>query len=272
MFHIFGGIGPAEDRDTVGATMLPHGDQGSMPRATLKVETRRIALTGGVNPSIMGALHEQAFTSLKHREQRRGLACSLAGPRAGGLPATGGASPQPARPAPLPGREPMGHRHRRLPGIAHRIGAGDQGDRRTWPGRPRAGDLPADEPAPVAQVLRLGARDVFAPSQLARLGAVVDRELRETESRHLLRELHGLLGRTSDACVITDLEGQITYWNRSAPPNSTAGAPRRSKAVPSCNFSTTRATASRTRPARKSCVWGNGAENSINSRATACVC
>ena len=68
----------------------------------------------------------------------------------------------------------------------------------------------------VEYLMRLGARDFFTAGQFARLGPVVERELRETATRQRLREYSGLLNRTSDACVITDLEGQITYWNRSA--------------------------------------------------------
>ena len=72
------------------------------------------------------------------------------------------------------------------------------------------------DPRTVEYLMRLGARDFFTAGQFARLGPVVERELRETATRQRLRECSGLLNRTSDACVITDLEGQITYWNRSA--------------------------------------------------------
>jgi two-component system, cell cycle sensor histidine kinase and response regulator CckA len=65
-------------------------------------------------------------------------------------------------------------------------------------------------------LMRLGARDFFVANQLTRMGQVIERELREIAFRQKLRECMGLLNRTSDACVVTDLECQITYWNHSA--------------------------------------------------------
>jgi two-component system cell cycle sensor histidine kinase/response regulator CckA len=73
------------------------------------------------------------------------------------------------------------------------------------------------------KALRLGARDVVLKTNLARLGPVVDRELRDAENRrHLdeseerLRRLAALVEFSNDAIVGTDLSGTILSWNPAA--------------------------------------------------------
>jgi PAS domain S-box-containing protein len=71
--------------------------------------------------------------------------------------------------------------------------------------------------------MRSGVHDYLLKNNLVRLGAVVDRELREAESRssrrsaeQTLRRQAQVLDQVHDAVIQTDLSGCIVKWNRGA--------------------------------------------------------
>lgn len=74
-----------------------------------------------------------------------------------------------------------------------------------------------------ADCMRQGATDYVLKDRLARLGPAVQRALAEVRIRtahaaaeRRIREQADLLNQTSDAIVVTDLDGCITFWNRGA--------------------------------------------------------